>query len=63
MSITCPQCSMTSHHPKDEKYGYCSNCHDYTSAPAPIESDPDDAYLRLCNGAWLATMTIRDALR
>lgn len=32
-SITCPKCSMTSHHPMDIKYGYCGNCHEYTSVP------------------------------
>jgi hypothetical protein len=24
---------MTSYHPQDIQYGYCSNCHDYTSQP------------------------------
>lgn len=32
-SITCPVCGMTSYHPKDVEYGYCGNCHDYTSPP------------------------------
>ena len=35
MSITCPVCGMTSHHPKDEEFGYCGNCHEFTgSVPA-----------------------------
>lgn len=30
MSITCPQCNRTSHHPEDVKYGYCGACHEFT---------------------------------
>lgn len=30
-SITCPDCGMTSHHPEDVKWGYCGNCHRFTS--------------------------------
>lgn len=30
MSFTCPRCGMTSHHPEDERHGYCGNCHDFT---------------------------------
>lgn len=30
MSFTCPVCRMTSHHPEDERQGYCGNCHDFT---------------------------------
>lgn len=33
-SITCPRCGRTSYHPKDVEYGYCGNCHDYTT-PRP----------------------------
>lgn len=31
MAITCPRCGRTSHHPTDEKEGYCSNCRDWTT--------------------------------
>jgi hypothetical protein len=30
-SITCPHCGMTSYHPKDIEFGYCGNCHAFTS--------------------------------
>lgn len=35
-SITCPECGKTSHNPNDVKYGYCDNCHEYTSVPEEI---------------------------
>ena len=49
MSITCPRCSMTSHHPMDEDYGYCGNCHDFTGRPkkAPPATDSSEAELQL----------------
>jgi len=37
MSFTCPRCDMTSHHPMDEDYGYCGNCHAFTGAAQPVE--------------------------
>lgn len=33
MPFTCPRCSRTSHHPADERFGYCGNCHDFTASP------------------------------
>lgn len=30
ISITCPRCNRTSHHPEDVRNGYCGNCHDWT---------------------------------
>jgi hypothetical protein len=33
MSFTCPRCHKTSHHPEDERHGYCANCHDFTAPP------------------------------
>ena len=30
-SITCPQCMMTSYHPKDIEHGYCGYCHAFTA--------------------------------
>jgi hypothetical protein len=29
MAFTCPDCGLTSHHPKDEENQYCGNCHDF----------------------------------
>lgn len=29
MSFTCPECGRTSHHPEDEKQGYCGACHKF----------------------------------
>lgn len=29
MSFTCPRCSRTSHHPKDEEHRYCGACHQF----------------------------------
>lgn len=34
-SITCPQCGMTSHHPKDVEHQYCGNCHQYHDTMQP----------------------------
>jgi hypothetical protein len=30
VSFTCPKCAAISHHPQDEQYGYCANCHEFT---------------------------------
>lgn len=32
-SITCPQCGMTSCHPRDVEAGYCGKCHEFTGTP------------------------------
>lgn len=34
MSFECPRCNRVSHHPEDERHGYCGNCHDFTGKPA-----------------------------
>uniref|UniRef100_A0AAU2A363 Uncharacterized protein n=1 Tax=Streptomyces sp. NBC_00093 TaxID=2975649 RepID=A0AAU2A363_9ACTN len=34
LPFTCPQCSRTSHHPKDKQYGYRGACHAYTGDPS-----------------------------
>ena len=31
VSITCPACGTTSHHPTDVAEGYCGRCHDWTT--------------------------------
>jgi hypothetical protein len=33
ISITCPECGMTSYNKNDIQFGYCGNCHAYTGAP------------------------------
>lgn len=38
MAFTCPKCQMTSHHPEDERHGYCGNCHDFTGRPQPQDN-------------------------
>lgn len=30
ISITCPICGATSHHPEDVRFGYCGQCHAFT---------------------------------
>jgi hypothetical protein len=48
MSITCPVCGVTSHHPMDEDYGYCGRCHAFTGTPkkAPAATDTSEAELQ-----------------
>lgn len=36
MSYTCSRCGATSHHPEDERYGYCGRCHDHTRPDAAL---------------------------
>ena len=35
MSYTCPRCGMTSHHPVDERVGWCGNCEAFTRGDLP----------------------------
>jgi ribosomal protein L37E len=35
--VTCPQCGMTSYNPHDIEWGYCGNCHAYTSSVDVME--------------------------
>lgn len=35
-SITCPVCHMVSYNPNDIEWGYCGNCHAYTSPVNPL---------------------------
>lgn len=46
MSFTCPRCAMTSHHPMDEDYGYCGNCHDFTGTPKKAPTATSEAELQ-----------------
>lgn len=32
MSFTCPRCQRASHHPQDERQGYCGACRDFTGS-------------------------------
>ena len=38
--ITCPRCGATSHHPEDERQGYCGRCHWWTSDPQLGQLEP-----------------------
>lgn len=33
LPFICPDCSATSYHPQDKRYGYCGRCRAYTGAP------------------------------
>jgi hypothetical protein len=33
MAFKCPKCQTISHHPDDERHGYCGNCHEFTASP------------------------------
>jgi hypothetical protein len=33
MAFACPKCSNISHHPEDERHGYCGACHEFTKPP------------------------------
>ena len=46
MSFTCPRCDMTSHHPMDEDYGYCGNCHAFTGTPKKAPTPTSEAELQ-----------------
>jgi hypothetical protein len=37
MSFTCPRCGAVSHHPQDERHGYCGRCHDFTAVTMSVE--------------------------
>ena len=45
MSFTCPKCFYTSHHPEDERHGYCANCHDFTAPPPGNLPDAGDTHI------------------
>lgn len=38
-TIQCPICGLRSGHPKDIQWGYCGNCHAYTSAACDLLPD------------------------
>ena len=45
MAFTCPRCSMTSHHPDDERHGYCGNCHAFTASPPGNLPNPGSTHV------------------
>lgn len=38
LSITCPRCGMTSHHPVDVAERYCGNCHTFMNDSSPFRT-------------------------
>jgi hypothetical protein len=52
MSITCPQCLMTSHHPMDELHRYCGNCHQFHA-----DMDPRRPIIGCRNGILLGALS------
>lgn len=74
MSFLCPRCGRTSHHPDDEKNGYCGYCHDFTALKAGDVLRIRRAYseddwcicsvgLASTNGLSIALRVIEGALR
>ncbi|HTF53622.1 MAG TPA: hypothetical protein VK735_39770 [Pseudonocardia sp.] len=53
MSFTCPECGRSSHHPKDEEFGYCGACHDFTGRLIEEVNLPDDAFCKECGQPWV----------
>lgn len=76
MAFTCPKCGATSHHPEDERHGYCGNCHDFTASPTGslpnagathvfvdgiVSSRDQEPYVRLIVNGEKAQLTIAEA--
>jgi hypothetical protein len=59
VSYTCPKCGRTSHHPEDERHGYCGACHDFTGTPKAASD-----YRVIVTGSrdWADTARIHGAL-
>jgi hypothetical protein len=45
MSFQCPKCKKTSHHPEDERHGYCGNCHEFTGPPVGTLPNAGDTHV------------------
>jgi hypothetical protein len=45
MAFKCPKCNKTSHHPDDERHGYCGNCHDFTKSPTGSLPNAGDTHV------------------
>jgi hypothetical protein len=74
LSFLCPRCGRLSHHPDDEKHGYCGACEDFTALKAGdmlrirrARSDDDwcicQVQLASTNGQALALRVVDGALR
>jgi hypothetical protein len=51
MAFTCPRCNATSHHPKDEEYGYCGRCNwwtgdEFLGKPEVVNAAVDEGAIR-----------------
>lgn len=76
MAFECPRCHSVSHHPEDERHGYCGNCHDFTK-PAPgnlpnagdthifvdgiVSARNNEPYVRLTVNGEKAQLTIAES--
>jgi hypothetical protein len=45
LSITCPECGLTSYNPTDIAEGFCGACHDWTGPRKPDLVDLEHALL------------------
>lgn len=76
MAFTCPRCGSTSHHPEDERHGYCGKCHDFTASPPGnlpnagatgiyvdgiVSARNQEPYIRLMVNGEKAQLTIAEA--
>jgi hypothetical protein len=78
MSFTCPKCKKTSHHPDDERHGYCGNCHEFTASPPGslpnagdthvfvdgiVSARNHEPYVRLVVNGEKAQLTVAEAFK
>jgi hypothetical protein len=76
MSFQCPKCGAVSHHPEDERHGYCGNCHEFTAPPVGslpnagathvfvdgiVAARDHEPYVRLIVNGEKAQLTIAEA--
>jgi hypothetical protein len=76
MSFVCPRCKTESHHPQDERHGYCAVCHDFTAPTAGnlpgagdthvfvdgiVSARDTEPYVRLMVNGEKAQLTVADA--
>jgi hypothetical protein len=76
MSFECPKCHKISHHPDDERHGYCGNCHEFTASPVGslpsagathvfvdgiVAARNNEPYVRLMVNGEKAQLTIAEA--
>lgn len=78
MAFTCPVCKATSHHPDDERHGYCGKCHAFTASPPGslpnagathvfvdgiVAARNQEPFVRLVVNGEKAQLTIADAAK